>query len=177
MSGESSASNPVDAITLSPTDEASLRDLLSRMSDAWERGDAVAYGDLFSEDARYTTAPGERLVGRAAIVESHQRVFDTVLKDTHLGRNYPLQMQPITPDITLIHSTGAVLFPGETDADVAPNGLMTLVAARRNGGWQFVSFSNTPTGRWRTPKFLWRFLISRAARFRGERSKARERTF
>jgi hypothetical protein len=56
---------------------------------------------------------------------------------------------------------------------VPPNGLLTMVAARRGDHWQFASFSNAPTGRGRNVKFLWRFLVSRFATFRAEAGKAR----
>lgn len=174
MNAEQSTSGSPDRAAISSADEASVRQLLARMRAAWERGDGAAFGALFSEDARYVTAPGERLVGRRAIAESHRRVFASVLRNTHLGRNYPVQLQPITSDVVLIHAAGAVLFPREPEADVAPNGLMTIVAARRGGGWQFVSFNNTPTGRWRNIRFLWRYLASRTGAFRAEWSKARE---
>jgi len=154
--------------------EAAVRDLLRRMREAWESGDGEAFGALFSDDARYVTAPGERLVGRKAIADSHQRIFATLLKDTHLGRGYPVDLHPLTADVVLVHATGAVLFLGETEADVAPNGLMTLVAAQRNGAWQFVSFNNTPTGRGRNIKFLWRYLLARTWPLRGEWSRARK---
>jgi hypothetical protein len=63
----------------------------------------------------------------------------------------------------VVHASGAVLFAGEDEAKVPPNGLLTMVAARRGGRWQFVSFSNVPTGRGRNVRFLWRFLVSRLA--------------
>jgi uncharacterized protein (TIGR02246 family) len=161
-------------IRLSSSDEAAIRSLLERMRDAWQSGDGEAYGSTFSEDARYVTAPGERLVGRKAIADSHQRIFNTLLKDTHLGRTYPAAFQAIAPGVVLIHSSGAVLFEGETETHVQPNGLMTLVAANQNGNWQIVSFNNTQTGRMRNVKFLWRFLMSRTWwPFRAEWSKAK----
>jgi hypothetical protein len=52
---------------------------------------------------------------------------------------------------------------GEDEAKVPPDGLLTMVAARRGDRWRFVSFSNVPTGKGRNARFLWRFL------FRGSR--------
>jgi uncharacterized protein (TIGR02246 family) len=95
------------------------------MGQAWARGDGDAYASVFSEDATYDNAPGERVVGRQEIAASHQRIFHSVLRHTRLGSGYPVRLQPITPDVVLVHASGAVLFAGEDEAKVPPNGLLT----------------------------------------------------
>jgi hypothetical protein len=50
-----------------------------------------------------------------------------------LGGGYPVQLQSVTPDVVVVHASGAVLFAGEDEAKVPPNGLLTMVAARRGG--------------------------------------------
>ena len=147
--------------TISTEDQAAIQKLFDRMREAWERGDGDAYASVFSDDARYVNAPGTRTIGRQAIAESHQKVFDTVLAHTRLGQAYPSELQPLTSNVIVVHASGAVLFPGEREDDVAANGLITIVAARDGDAWQLVSFSNTPTGRARDIKFALRFLRSR----------------
>jgi uncharacterized protein (TIGR02246 family) len=110
---------------LAPEDEAAIRALLDCMGQAWARGDGDAYASVFSEDATYDNAPGERVVGRQEIAASHQRIFHSVLRHTRLGSGYPVRLQPITPDVVLVHASGAVLFAGEDEAKVPPNGLLT----------------------------------------------------
>jgi hypothetical protein len=82
-------------------------------------------------NATYDNAPGRRLVGRQEIAAFHQRIFDSVLRDSRLGSGYAVQLQPIARDVMLVHASGAVLFAGEDEAKVPPNGLLTMVAARR----------------------------------------------
>jgi uncharacterized protein (TIGR02246 family) len=153
--------------------ESAVIELMDRMAQAWERGDGQAYGGLFSDDAQYVTAPGERLHGREAIAQSHQRVFDTFFKGTRLGRDYPVRFRALDPEVVLVEASGSVLFPGERETGVPPNGLMTLVIKKEASGWRIVSFQNTPTGRLRNMRFLWRFLVSRLSVFWEEWSKAR----
>ena len=148
--------------------ENAVIDLMDRMAQAWEQGDGEAYGALFSNDAQYVTAPGERLHGRKAIAQSHQHVFDTFFKGTRLGRDYPLRFRALDPEVVLVEASGSVLFPGERETGVPPNGLMTLVIKKEAGGWCIVSFQNTPRGRLRTIRFLWRYLVSRLSAFRQE---------
>jgi uncharacterized protein (TIGR02246 family) len=138
--------------------------LMDRLVEAWEHGDGEAYGSIFSEDAQYVTAPGERLHGRKSIAESHQQIFNTIFKGTKLGRGYPICVRSITPEVVLVEACGSVLFPGEIEKNVSPNGLMTMVVEKLGNDWRIVSFQNTPTGRWRMVKFFWRYLVSRFAR-------------
>jgi uncharacterized protein (TIGR02246 family) len=144
--------------------EDAVRGLLLRLREAWESGDGEAYASVFSEDAQYVNAPGERVYGKKAIAESHQKIFDTFFKGTKLGRSYPSRIRQVTPEVVLVESAGSVLFPGEAEEKIEPNGLLTLVVARQDDAWRIVSFQNTPTGRWRTVKFIGRYFLSRLSR-------------
>ncbi|MFC5862787.1 SgcJ/EcaC family oxidoreductase [Acidicapsa dinghuensis] len=144
----------------SATDQA-VRDTMQHLCEAWEAGDGKAYAALFSEDAQYVTAPGQRLHGREAIATSHQQIFDTIFKNSKLGRNYPVAFHAIAPGVVLLEAAGAVLFPGERESDIPPNGLMTMVLAHRDDAWKIVSFQNTPTGPSRKARFIWRYFRSR----------------
>ena len=141
--------------------EDAARELLLRLREAWESGDGKAYASVFSEDSQYVNAPGERVYGKKAIAESHQKIFDTFFKGSRLGRRYPSRFRPITPDVILVESAGSVLFPGEIEQNIPPNGLITLVVARQDDEWRIVSFQNTPTGRLRKVKFIGRYFLSR----------------
>jgi uncharacterized protein (TIGR02246 family) len=159
--------------TIPAADEAAIRQLLDRMREAWARGDGPALASLFTENARYVEAPGIRRTGRQAIADSHQKIFSTVFAHTRLGQSYPVELQPVTSDVVLVHASGSVLFPGESEQRVPPNGLMTMVAVREGASWRFVLFHNTPTGRARTLRFLRRYLVSRLSLARAEALKAR----
>jgi uncharacterized protein (TIGR02246 family) len=161
------------SVEITANDEAAIHDLLQRMRDAWAHGDGAAFGSVFTEDARYVNAPGTRTVGRRAIADTHQKIFDSFFRHTRLGSDNPIELQPVAPNVVLVHASGAVLFPGENERRVAPNGLMTMVAVGEGDSWRFVSFHNTPTGKARNVRFLWRYLVSRIALLRAEVRKAR----
>lgn len=109
------AANPQTTSTrLPPPEEAAIRDLLARLKAAWDSGDAEAFGAVFSEGAKYVTATGRRLDGRAAIVASHARDFRTYIRNTHLGDGYPTAIEYVDDHVALVHGTGAVLFAGES---------------------------------------------------------------
>src|SRR2546430_1689213 len=107
-------------VELAPEDDTAIRRLLAELGEAWARGDGTGYGAAFTQDARYVTAPGRRLVGRRAIAEGHDKIFRTIFRDTRLGRNHPVELQPVAPGVVLVHGRGSVLFRGEDERRGAP---------------------------------------------------------
>lgn len=123
-------------------DQAALRTLFQRLLDAWGRGDGPAYGALFTDDADYVGFDGSHTVGREAIAESHQRLFDTWLKGTRLsGRIEAVRF--LDPDVALVHATGGTIFAGEAAPRPSRDSIQTLLAVRRDGEWRFTAFHNT----------------------------------
>ena len=153
--------NKEAGLLLPDVDKNAINLFLKKLSDAWARGDGESYGSVFTEDAHYVEAPGNWVIGRKIIAERHQKIFDTFFKNTRIDGKYETTLQPITPDVVLAHGKGTVLFAGESEKNAAPNGIMTMCIVKRNGVWQIDSFQNTPTGKWRSIKFMWRFFKSR----------------
>ncbi|MGH7922803.1 MAG: SgcJ/EcaC family oxidoreductase [Candidatus Dormibacteraceae bacterium] len=160
-------------LSLDPADQADLDVLFASMADAWSRGDGKAYGDLFTPHAHYVNAPGQRVVGAENIGRTHQQIFDSFFRGTRLGSGYPRELEPVAPGVVLIHASGAVLFTGEQEQNVAPNGLMTMLLVKRDDRWLIDSFTNTQTGKGRNVRFFARYLASRVRSFTAEWKKAR----
>ena len=121
-------------------DEFAVRDLFAELLAAWGRGDGQAYGALFTDDADYVAFDGSITKGRRAIAETHQRLFDTWLKGTRLvGQIDSLRF--LDADAAVIVANGGTLMRGKV-RPVRPSA-QTLVAAKRDGEWRFVSFQNT----------------------------------
>ena len=150
---------PLQTPALSPDDESAIQDLFRQMNDGWRNGDGEAYAAPFAEDADYISAPGERVRGRREIAESHQRIFDGIFKGTRVSGKI-LSLRCIAPNVVIAQIEGAVLFAGEPDASVSPNGLISLVMVKESGAWHIVHFQNTPTGRHRNVRFRLRLLRS-----------------
>jgi uncharacterized protein (TIGR02246 family) len=164
----------LDEPMLAAADAAAITLLTERLQDAWACGDGAAYGSLFMPDARYVEATGFRAKGAKMIAERHQKVFDTIFKFSTIGGKYFSERQTLTPDIVLIHSEGNVLFPGESWEKLKPNGLVTMCLLKRNGEWKIASFHNTPTGKFRKIKFIFRFFLSRRFMFSAAWKKAKD---
>lgn len=129
---------------LAAADEAAIRELLDGMKDAWARGDGASYAAACTDDARYVTASGLRLVGRQAIADAHQRIFDTALRGTRLDVDEPVGLQPVAPTVVLVHASGTVQFPVEQERPTRTTGLLTMLAVDDGEAWRIASFTNTP---------------------------------
>ena len=114
-----------------------IEHLLSRMSAAWNAGDAAAYSEVFTEDAQYITWLGTVDRGRGAIAATHEFLFNGPLKGVLMEGPGEVDIRYLTPDVALVTADGGK----PQHAPVAS--IVTLVAVRRDGRWLFASFQNT----------------------------------
>jgi uncharacterized protein (TIGR02246 family) len=64
--------------------ETEIRQVLDRLAENWNRGDATAYGEDFTEDASYVTFVGTVYRVRADLVAGHDALFGKFLKGTRM---------------------------------------------------------------------------------------------
>jgi uncharacterized protein (TIGR02246 family) len=117
-----------------------INELLRGMTDAWNRGDAAAYAEAFTQDADYISWMGTRDTGRAAIEATHRFLFAGPLKGVKMTGGddaSSLDIRYLSPDVALVIADG-----GKPEhAPVAS--VVTLTAVRTDGHWLFASFQNT----------------------------------
>lgn len=117
-----------------------VSDVLEALSSAWERGDADAYGALFTEDASYTIYVGTVYHGRRDIVESHRVLFARFLKGTKLSIGLR-QVRYYGPDTAIVTSTGDT-YKGSRPGK--PGKVQTFTLVRQSDGtWLIAAFHNT----------------------------------
>jgi uncharacterized protein (TIGR02246 family) len=126
-----------------PADLAALAGLVRAMADAWDRGDGAGYGRLFAEDCDYVAFDGTHLRGRDANAEHHQRLFDTVLRDTRLVFEGEPRTRFLAPDVALLHTMGSVVMPWQRGVTARRRSNQTMVAVREADGWRVAAFHNT----------------------------------
>lgn len=126
-------------------DTSAIHDLLDRLTDAWNAGDAEAYARLFTEDADYVTFFGQNLPGRTAIEEAHRALFEGPLQGsrlTGLGRNDHPKVRFLSPDVALVVAGGGSSVSGG-HPEAGRESTVTLVAVCDAGAWRFTAFQNT----------------------------------
>jgi uncharacterized protein (TIGR02246 family) len=114
--------------------------LLSEVQAAWDKGDVNQFAHAFSEDAVFVPFNGQRLHGRAAILDFHVHPFATELRGSKLDFDI-VDIRALTKGVFLVSTDGGPLRAGE--AHRIPE-TQTFVIQDFGGHWAIVSFHNTP---------------------------------
>lgn len=136
---ESDAGIDVDAIRL----------IFENKVDAWNEGDADAWGADYASDSTVINMYGTRLEGRLENIDRHRQVFDGPLSGTSLQVEV-IEMTLLAPSVVLVEAAFAVLgveeFP-EGLIPTEPNVLRTfmsfVMAPNDDGLWQIQYAQNT----------------------------------
>ncbi|MFG1797462.1 SgcJ/EcaC family oxidoreductase [Nocardia sp. NPDC049149] len=116
-------------------------DLLDELTAAWGRGDADAYGRIFTENATYTSYVGTHYQGRTDLTEGHRALFSGFLKGTELADSY-LDIRFYGPDTAVVTSRGDT-YKGERKSPSELSKTQTYTLVRTDGRWQIAAFHNT----------------------------------
>lgn len=89
-------------------DEDGVRSVFAKLVESWNRGDGIAYGELFTEDADYIDVTGNHSQGRQAIAQLHEFLFKGPLRGSRLeGSGAETKIRFLSPDVALAVSGGA----------------------------------------------------------------------
>ncbi|KPC65313.1 SgcJ/EcaC family oxidoreductase [Streptomyces chattanoogensis] len=121
-------------------DTAAVTSALDALVSAWERHDADAYGELFTEDATYVTYVGTLYQGRQDIVDSHRTLFTTFLKGTKLADEV-VDLRFHGPDVAVVNGRGDT-YKGKRPHKLTKVQTYTLIR-QPDGRWLIAAFHNT----------------------------------
>ncbi|WP_410658057.1 SgcJ/EcaC family oxidoreductase [Amycolatopsis sp. lyj-112] len=117
--------------------------VLSRLTDAWNDGDAAAYARLFTEDADYVTFFGMNMPGRVVIENAHRALFEGPLKGSKLvGGGSEPKVRFVRPDVAIVVIGGGSSLNGD-QPEPGRTSTLTYVLVEESGGWRVASFQNT----------------------------------
>lgn len=120
-------------------DEAAMRESVKQLETGWNTKSGAVFAKPFAEDADYVVINGMYIKGRATIESSHQRIFDTIFKDTKINLTVK-QIRFLRPDIAVVHVTGHRDGPTK---DLTGDAILTLVMTKDQNGWTIAAFQNT----------------------------------
>ena len=125
--------------------ESAVLDTLARLTDAWNAGDADAYGAEFTEDATYVVFNGEMLQGRTAIADVHRFLFDGPLRGSRMDgpRGAATTLRFLRPDLAHLVTVGAVLPEGQAEVTPDRRSVVSYVVIDQDGVWKVAAFQNT----------------------------------
>jgi uncharacterized protein (TIGR02246 family) len=136
----------------SPTtkdDEAAIRAAIATYVDAYNRGDAHAVAEHWSDAGEWVSPNGDRIVGRTAIESAMDEVF-AESKDTKIEVVEP-KVRFVTSDVAIEEGGVNVTTPGE------PTATSTYIAVhvKRDGAWMLNTVRETEaTDSQNTPEAL-----------------------
>jgi uncharacterized protein (TIGR02246 family) len=120
-------------------DEAALRDSVKQMETGWNTKSGALFAKPFAEDADYVVINGNYIKGRAAIESGHQRIFDTIYKDTNLTLTVR-QIRFLRADVAVVHVDGHRTGPTK---ELTSDAVLTLMMTKEKQGWVIAAFQNT----------------------------------
>jgi uncharacterized protein (TIGR02246 family) len=125
--------------------EAEVRAVLGRLTEAWNDGDATAYGRLFTEDADYVTFFGLNFPGREAIESSHRALFEGPLKGSKLTGQLgaAAKVRFVRPDVAVVVAGGGSSVTGADTTDEGRESTVSFVLVEEDGEWLITAFQNT----------------------------------
>jgi uncharacterized protein (TIGR02246 family) len=125
------------------SDEVEIRNVQIRQADAWNRHDASAYANLFSEDGDVVNVVGWWWKGRPAIESKLTAAFAFVFRESTLTiADVDVQFLDATIAIAHVRWTmqGAKSPPGAAEPR---QGIQLQVLRKHAGRWLIASFQNT----------------------------------
>jgi uncharacterized protein (TIGR02246 family) len=137
----------VVAQTDNKDDEAQIRAIVQSHTDAWNRGDAQAFGAHCAEDVSFTNVLGKQFFGRQAFIAQHARIFSTIHKGSHNSFSVE-KIKFLRPDVALVDIDGTLtgskqLPPGlKADEDGALRVKLQEVMTKESGSWWIAAFHN-----------------------------------
>lgn len=122
-------------------DDAALRENVRQMEAGWNAKSGAAFAKPFADDADYVVINGTQIKGREAIAEGHQRIFDTIYKESVMSLSVK-QVRMLRADVAVVHVSGhmkASRGAGAREGDA----VITMVMTKENGAWKIAAFQNT----------------------------------
>jgi uncharacterized protein (TIGR02246 family) len=131
----------------SEKDHRSIEELVVVETDAWNRGDAVAYAAHFALDGGFTNVLGMVYYGRQAFEERHAELFKTIYKGSVLKQTIG-KLRFIRSDIAIVdinvELTGYLNIPGgvRTEADHVGRAKLQMVLVKEKDVWWITAYHN-----------------------------------
>jgi uncharacterized protein (TIGR02246 family) len=125
------------------TDDAAIREVQTRQAGAWNRHDATAYANLFTEDGEVVNVVGWWWKGRSQIESRLTDAFAFVFRDSRMTIA-DVQIRHLALGVAIAHvlwtMSGAKTPPGIPEPR---EGIQIEVLKNVDGKWLIYSFQNT----------------------------------
>ncbi|GAA0458485.1 hypothetical protein Aca07nite_64860 [Actinoplanes capillaceus] len=122
--------------------EAAVREVVTKVHEAWGKNDADLFVADYADDAT-ATMPGSFMDSRAKIHGSLSFLFSGPMKGTRASE-VVRSVRFLNDETALVITETGVLLPGEDEAPVERTSYATWVLVQRNGDWKITAYCNSP---------------------------------
>jgi len=131
--------------TRATTDEAVLRQVMERTTQAWADHDPAAFAQVFAKDTKVVIA-GHYLQSRDEVRTYISVAFSGPVKGTQVIMN-PVSAEFMSADTGLVVTEGGILLPGETSVAAERAIWGTWVLAMEDREWRIRAYHSSPVAR------------------------------
>jgi uncharacterized protein (TIGR02246 family) len=126
------------------SEEKVIRALVAGYAEAWNGHDMAALACTLADDADWINIVGMHWRGKAAVVKAHDVYHRTFFRNTALDFT-DIDLRPIAPDAVVAVVTIKVgdFTPPDGRPRIGTQDRLSLVIAKRSGGWRIVHGHNT----------------------------------
>ena len=125
-----------------PDSDSAIRDLYSRLLDAWDKRNARDFALLFASDGSLVGFDGSQVNGQLEIGAHLSEIFSHHQTPRYIG--VVREVRQVSAESALLRANSGLIPPGKDDIDPKLNAVQSMVAVRKGGGWKIAHFHNTP---------------------------------
>ena len=129
-------------------DETAIRQIVQEEITAWNKGNAVEYGEHFAKEGTFTNILGAYYKGHDVFVKEHDQIFKTIFLKSILQQDI-VSLQFVDPNVAVVEVLTAVSgmrkVPGRKDNFDSKGRLRTRllqVVVKRHDKWEIVAYHN-----------------------------------
>jgi uncharacterized protein (TIGR02246 family) len=125
-------------------DEAAVRSVVRRQQEGWNRHEAKAYAETFTEDADVVNVLGWWWKGRPEIEKKLTDAFVFVFRESTLTFN-EVNVKFLSPELALVHARWTMVGAKTPSkgASAPQQGIQTQLLQKRAGKWLMAAVQNT----------------------------------
>jgi uncharacterized protein (TIGR02246 family) len=139
----SAYSNGQTKDTVNAKDEELIKKVLTDFTDSWNKHDAKAFSNVFSEDADFTNVRGTSAHGRSEVEKFHAPLFTTRFKDTY-QKIMQSKIRFIKPDVAAVDAWWEMTGVKSPDGQDMPprKGLLNFILTKNGDTWLITVMHN-----------------------------------
>ncbi len=123
-------------------EEHEVVSIYTQLLEAWNRRDASAFADLFTDDGSSVGFDGSQMNGRTEIGTTLRQIFADHQTAVYLAR--VREVRPLGSEVTLLRAVVGMVPPGKSEINPDTNAVQSVVVTTAAGQPRIALLHNTP---------------------------------